>query len=295
MNDSDTLPRHNGVGPEPHRPPDSSDLSYHEYQSPPGLRDVVECFWRRERWRPVSHGLGVLPDGRVDLIWAEGELLVIGPQTRSVRRPLPPDVVVVGVRFPPAIGPLLLGLPAHELRNMHVPLDAIDAKPAAALRRDLATIEHSAAAAPGIAQAIARRVDSRRSADLAVRHAAALLEDPRARVRTVAGLLGLSERQLERRFREAVGYGPKTLQRVLRFQRVLVALRLEQEEPSGLASIATANGYADQAHLTREARELSGLSPAQLKLALAALADVGASGCFKTGPPVRAQAVGIAS
>jgi AraC-like DNA-binding protein len=289
VNDSDTLPHNKGVGPEPCRSAASSDLTYRESQSPPKLRDVVECFWRRERWRPVDHGLGVLPDGRVDLIWAAGELLVIGPQTRSVRRPLPPDVVVVGVRFPPAVGPALLGLPAHELRDMHVPLDAIDTRPAAALRRDLATIEHSAAAAPSIAQAIARRVDSRRSPDRAVRHAAALLDDQRVRVRTVAGLLGVSERQLERRFREAVGYGPKTLQRVLRFQRLLVALRLEQEEPSGLASIAIANGYADQAHLTREARELSGLSPAQLALALAALADVGASGCFKTGPPVRAQ------
>ncbi len=34
-------------------------------------------------------------------------------------------------------------------------------------------------------------------------------------------MLGVSERQLRRRFEDAVGYGPKTLARVLRFQRFL--------------------------------------------------------------------------
>jgi AraC-like DNA-binding protein len=254
---------------------------------------VLECFWRRERWRPPNHGLGVLPDGRVDLIWAPGEVIVIGPQTRSLRRPLPPQVVVVGARFPPGVGPSLLGVPAHELANMHVPLEAIDARPAASLLRELAAIEEAAVAAPGIARAIAKRLDSHRSPDLAVRHAAALLEDPKARMGRVAGALGLSERQLQRRFREAVGYAPKTLQRVLRFQRLLGAMKLEHEQPGGLALIAAATGYSDQAHLTREARELSGLSPSCLKLALGALADAGAAGIFKTGRPAmdRAQSV----
>jgi hypothetical protein len=134
LNESDTLPN-KGISAEPGVSARSSRLTYRECRSPPGLADVVECFWRREPWRPVDHGLGVLPDGRVDLIWAEGELLVIGPQTRPVRRPLPPDVVVVAARFPPGVGPALLGRPARELRNMHVPLEAIDSRPAASLRR----------------------------------------------------------------------------------------------------------------------------------------------------------------
>jgi AraC-like DNA-binding protein len=284
LNESDKLPS-GEVGSEPGISASANGLTYRECQPPPELAHVLECFWRRERWRPPKHGLGVLPDGRVDLIWAAGEVLIIGPQTRPLKRPLPPQVVVVAARFPPGVGPSLLGVPAHELANMHVPLDAIDARPAASLLRDLAAIEDAAVAASGITQAIAKRLDSRRSPDLAVRHAAAILEDPKARVGRVAGALGLSERQLQRRFREAVGYGPKTLQRVLRFQRLLGALKLEHEKPDGLALIAAAIGYSDQAHLTREARELSGLSPSRLKLALGALTDAGAVGIFKTGGP----------
>ena len=70
----------------------------------------------------------------------------------------------------------------------------------------------------------------------------------------------MSERQLRRRFADAVGYGPKTLARVLRFQRFL-ALAGRGDDLAGLAFEA---GYADQAHLTRECRRLSGRTPAEL-------------------------------
>lgn len=77
---------------------------------------------------------------------------------------------------------------------------------------------------------------------------------PGSRVGAVSSSLGVSERQLLRRFRDAVGYGPKTLDRVLRFQRFLA---LGGPGPAGgsgeaLAGLAASAGYADQAHLTRE-------------------------------------------
>ena len=81
----------------------------------------------------------------------------------------------------------------------------------------------------------------------------------------MASELALSERQLQRRFRESVGYGPKTLQRILRFRRFLGELGRGRDGPGGLAGIAASTGYADQAHLTRESRELAGSSPAQLE------------------------------
>ena len=259
-------------------------LTYRECRPPAALRSVVECVWRRERWRPPDSDLGVLPDGRIDVIWAaDGEVVVAGPQRRPLGRPLPPELVVVGVRFPLGVGPLLLGVPAHELADMHVSLEAIDARPATLLLRDLVPIEDPAEAPARIARAVARRVDSSRSPDPVVQQAAALLEDPRIRVERVADELALSERQLQRRFRELVGYGPKTLQRVLRLQRLLGALELGRDRTGGLARIAATIGYSDQAHLTRETRDLSGHSPVSLERALGALKDERASGIFKTG------------
>jgi len=73
----------------------------------------------------------------------------------------------------------------------------------------------------------------------------------------------LSVRQLRRRCHAAAGYGPKTLQRVLRFQRFVRMLDAAAPPPD-LASAAALAGYADQAHLTRECAALSGLTPAAL-------------------------------
>ena len=84
-------------------------------------------------------------------------------------------------------------------------------------------------------------------------------------------------RQLRRRCHAAVGYGPKTLQRVLRFRRFVS--RIDAGLPSGqaahdLAALAVQVGYADQAHLTRECRALAGLTPAALARQRGPAADV---------------------
>jgi methylphosphotriester-DNA--protein-cysteine methyltransferase len=62
---------------------------------------------------------------------------------------------------------------------------------------------------------------------------------------------------------EHVGYGPKTLQRILRLQSVVAQLQ-SRHQRVGLAAAAARAGYADQSHLTRESRQLTGLSPRQL-------------------------------
>jgi transcriptional regulator GlxA family with amidase domain len=74
----------------------------------------------------------------------------------------------------------------------------------------------------------------------------------------------VSERQLRRRFKAAVGVSPKSLERTLRFQRFLALVHTGGWNRLGLARTAIALGYADQAHLTRECVDLSGLPPAEL-------------------------------
>jgi AraC-like DNA-binding protein len=76
----------------------------------------------------------------------------------------------------------------------------------------------------------------------------------------LAWSLGLSARQLHRRSLAAFGYGPKVLHRVLRFDR---AVKLAWGGVP-FADIAHRTGYADQAHLSREVRELAGVPLGQL-------------------------------
>jgi AraC-like DNA-binding protein len=81
----------------------------------------------------------------------------------------------------------------------------------------------------------------------------------RAPISELASELGWSHRRLIARFREQIGLAPKTVARVLRFDRAVAALGSSTSR--GLAEIAFDCGYFDQAHLNRDFRELAGTTP----------------------------------
>jgi AraC-like DNA-binding protein len=90
-----------------------------------------------------------------------------------------------------------------------------------------------------------------------------LAAHPRGRVEELGRALYVSPRQLQRRLLSAAGYTPKTLHRILRFQRLL-ALAGAAGAGASLSSLALRAGYADQAHMTRDLRDLAGATPAAL-------------------------------
>jgi AraC-like DNA-binding protein len=85
--------------------------------------------------------------------------------------------------------------------------------------------------------------------------------DPRVQVDTISRQLDWNARTIHRQFAAACGYGPKYLQRIMRVQ---AALRVANGNPRvmGLTGIANTAGFADQAHMTREFRSLTGFTPA---------------------------------
>lgn len=80
-----------------------------------------------------------------------------------------------------------------------------------------------------------------------------------ARLRPLAEELNLSSRQLERLFVSEVGVNAKTLSRLMRFEEV--HNRLVIDPGLSLAQLAYELGFADQAHLTREFKALSYMTP----------------------------------
>jgi AraC-like DNA-binding protein len=78
-------------------------------------------------------------------------------------------------------------------------------------------------------------------------------------VSELAEEIGWSRRHLGERFRDELGLSPKMAARVMRFQRA--CRLLQRPRRPGLADVAAACGYYDQAHLTREWHELAGCTP----------------------------------
>jgi AraC-like DNA-binding protein len=233
--------------------------TYAEWQPPAALRGAVACLWASVAPDDPGRDALVLPDGCSDLIWEQDVGgYVAGPDTGPVRIGTRAGTVVVGARFRPAAGGQVLGLPLSELRDRRVPLEDLLRGPARALTAALPP----AAAAETLLDITGILVTAS-SPDPAVTRAAVLLRDPAARTEDIAGRVGLSERQLRRRTHAAAGYGPKTLQRILRFQHFVRTVDASAG-PLDLASAAAMAGYADQSHLTRESVALSGLTPAGL-------------------------------
>ncbi|MGW4723853.1 helix-turn-helix domain-containing protein [Streptomyces sp. NPDC004291] len=184
---------------------------------------------------PAAPAHPILPDGCMDLIRADGRLLVAGPDTRAH---VPTDTAAryAGLRFAPGDAP-------RELRDAL--WDGAEA------RRTGERITDAPDPATALEEFVRLRAAGAPAPDPLLRAVVARLAAGRP-VAETADAVGLGARRLHRRSLDAFGYGPKTLARILRLQRALVR--------SGVpyAETAARTGCADQAHLSREVRALTG-------------------------------------
>lgn len=244
---------------------------YLEWTVPVPLRRYVACSWTGGLEPHARPAEPVLPDGCLDIIWDGSRLFVAGPDTAPnwtvARAPF-----AVGVRFRPGMGPLFLGVPAHQLRDQRVDLELLSPHASQACE-ELDGSSTLRQAADVLEQWAVRRLPGIEPPDPVVEAAAGLWSRGTATASTaqVAEQAGITERHLHRRFVAAVGYGPKLLQRVLRFQAFLAACG---GAAAGLTELAVEAGYADQSHLGREARALAGLTPTELRTARAQVRNV---------------------
>jgi AraC-like DNA-binding protein len=205
----------------------------------------------------------VLPDGCVDLIWRGEQLLVAGPDRSAVRSRIDAGQLILGLRMRPGVAGAALGVPAEEVLDQRPSLEQVLGRPGAELGEKLGEAADRETAFGAMGAFVASQVRATRP-DALVLAAIRRLGFPGSRVSDLADSLGISERQLRRRFHGAVGYGPKTLDRVLRFRRLLSRARAVAGGGEELARFAADLGYADQPHLNRECVELSGLTPTRL-------------------------------
>ncbi|MFD8495435.1 helix-turn-helix domain-containing protein [Amycolatopsis sp. NPDC059657] len=230
-------------------------MSYAERAPARPLTRHVQCLWTQRAASPFDQR--VVPDGCVDLLWWDGSLQVAGPDTAWRTVSLAPGSAITGVRFRPGAGSLLFGgVPLDEARDQEV--DLADLWDASAVRSLSARLADSSDPASLLEQTFVDRLADSGDLDPIATAAARALNSPEALpVATLADRFGVSPRQLRRRVTAAVGYGPKTLEGVLRLRRALRLL----ESGGPAAEVAVSAGYADQPHLTRELRKLAGLTP----------------------------------
>jgi AraC-like DNA-binding protein len=237
---------------------------YRELAPSRELYSLVSCRWVREVPREKTRDSTlILPDGCVDLLWRNEELILAGADRTGWRSPTTPGQRMLGLRLRPGVAGAVLGMPASEVLDVHTRLEDLLGRWASELGERLTETNGDEEAFALIERAVASRVEGG-GPDPLVLAATRRLGFPGSRVDELAESLGISDRQLRRRFHDAVGYGPKTLDRVLRFRRLVAQTGDVAAGETDLARVAADLGYADQAHMTRDCLRLSGLTPARL-------------------------------
>ena len=214
-------------------------MDYCEHPPEPHLAGLIKA-----RWTLAGGGAGgewlaqqAVPDGCVEIIrrtagrsrWGGDQpgMFAVGLIERPEGFEISGDARFEGLRLWPWAWPLVSDIPLDEMRGRWIPYDG---------PRDLP-------AAPAGLNAIGEAIIAATSVE-----------------EMVAGT-GMAPRTLQRWFARHVGLPPRRYLRLLRFHKAF------EEVPGqdSLAGHAAASGFADQAHMAREFRSLTGLPPSLAK------------------------------
>ena len=247
------------------RPAPEGRVAHERFAPEAALEPYVQHFWT-VRWDLRGQGpvlAETLPHPCVHLVFERGRAQVTGVHTRRFTRRLQGEARVFGVKFRPAAFQPLLREPVASLSERTVSLRSILGPESDALKHALLA-EPDPARCVALAQAFLRpRLPPMppaiaRLRDLVERLAA----DPGlTRVEQVAGLAGMAPRQLQRRFRAAVGVSPKWVIQRYRLHEAAEQLAAVEDGALDMAALALQLGYFDQSHFIRDFKAVVGQAP----------------------------------
>jgi methylphosphotriester-DNA--protein-cysteine methyltransferase len=253
-------------------------MDYREHPVPEPFRRHLACLWQLHDPTPSGEAQTIYPDGCCEIIvhlgtapqgwdaqrgWhAQAPTLFAAQHLGAVRLLATRPLHCLGLRLHPDASTVLGA--GTMVRDRILDLAALDAALSRALRRA------ARAFVAGEPAALWRLVATRLAhspVDALVADAVARLRDSggTARIGSLARELGLGTRALQLRFRRRVALTPKEFARVMRLRATLRALDVGD---APLAELAADQGFADQAHASRELRRVTGLAPARLRAAL---------------------------
>jgi AraC-like DNA-binding protein len=253
-------------------------MNYQETPPSGPLAKFIKCFWALE-YRGTGASVSpepVLPDGCPEIVFNLSDRFVrvfplhqdIQPQTifagqmsRSIVIMPRGNVNLFGVRFHPAGAGPLLGFPVSEVTDR-----ILDFADACGVTGKPVENKISEAGSFGERKAIFEafylsKLSERGVQDSIAAFAADMILAGRGAhaISGIAKKIGVSDRRLERRFKQFIGISPKTFSRIIRFQTVVSAV--QQSGSRNLLDTALSFGYYDQSHLIRDFNEFSGVSP----------------------------------
>lgn len=232
--------------------------SFRESIPRPLLRQHFQSIWTN-RFSNIDTRALILPDGFVHLRWLDARLSIRGPHRSARMENLRQGALAIGFKFRPGAASRWLNGPVSTFAEMRIPLEEIWGTHVRTIAEWAGEAKTEAGIVNRVEIGLERFARDLPSPDGEAQHMLSLLDSKAEGEIHIASSLGVSVRTFRRRCGELFGYSPKTLERILRFQRFLRLLRGSMG--TDLVDCALQAGYADQPHLSREARRICGLSP----------------------------------
>lgn len=264
-----------------------NDMEYREFKPSATLSPYIDCFWTHEGVLPENQTYRCVPSGNTDLIvgatdgeeWLQqGENWERIPRVFFTGMWTAPAVIKstrrigwFGIRFKPEIFVQLFRQPLREMENVTIDARAIMGKRVETLIGQIAEKQDIQSRMAAVEAFLGGELSRRLPEDTYFTQAIRLIRTHGGQVSTEAlsKEVFVSERQLQRVFREYFGVTPKTYGRLMRFNRA--AALLKNARTINWSDISYTCGYADQAHFIRDFREFSGARPSTLVTDPAAL------------------------
>lgn len=248
-----------------------------EYKPCENLRPYVELYWEGSFHTEASERLSMqmIPNGCVELIihlndlhcdlknahgWSQSpDYMILGLFTQPYEVQFRGMVKVFAIRFKPEGFYNVFGVPASEFKERYEDMSLV-------LGNEFIDLSHRIREEKSIVNIISRveihllkQIQSNNIELSYINRAAELIRQTKSiRIEELSNKVYISQRQLEREFKDKIGISPKQYLRIIRLNEVQ---RLLDNNPLDLTSVAYQCGYFDQAHFIRDFKNITGEKP----------------------------------
>ena len=240
------------------------------------LNTYVTFFTYYKNYAPDYSASKMLPDGSVELIILLDDIQRVfykekhQPLTfrKTVLCGMQQEFVytaatgysVFSIKFKAGGSYPFLHLPLLELKDLFVDAEQVLGRSVLWLREQLLALNEPHAMFRLVETFLMERLAHSQQQRL-IDHAVSRIRNSSAaiRLRDIAAELGYSQKQFIHIFKQHVGLGPKTYQRIARFNKVLQ--KIDEQPPLNWSHIGPACGFYDQAHLINDFKFFSGIGP----------------------------------
>ena len=257
----------------------NSNFTFQQIAPPNYLKNHIKSFWffGQKSDAPSMLKFSPIPDGFAGLIFQLSEksffhdmeqnemskVFIYRPNMERKQMLLKGTISTIGVYFYPSAIKTIFGIDVNEISNDCLDFELISRKEHQNLTENVSRLDNVQSQIELLSRYFYKKIEANtlnsQKIDFAINQI--INSKGQTSIHDILKTLNISERSLERHFKQYVGINPNTYSRLCRFSATIQDIKnLDYEK---LTDIAYKFGYADQSHFIREFKKFSGNSPLQ--------------------------------